>query len=222
MSSYYYLDKNIKNTIPESTYKRTQKAQDSDDYASGDIIEAWDHVFRWDASCISDAKMQSWRARGDSLADAALPFIMSSAAGSTDLFARLEAAASRADAAREIKALWKQLNAGAEGRDGFDFDRAQILRGQAVFYRYAPQILASLLQFSLAAGFSSPSISRLLNLTSYLVPPMSSTPDGEAPRITKASNDRTYMRLMETTQFVVDCMGEDAMEVDNDGWKAAI
>ena len=80
----------------------------------------------------------------------------------------------------------------------------------------------SLLQFSLAAGFSSARISRVLNLASYLVPPMESTPEGQAPRISKASNDRTYQRLMETTQFVLDCMSAEAMEVQGEGWRAAV
>ncbi|CAK1363021.1 unnamed protein product [Cercospora beticola] len=222
MPQYFYLDANIKAHVPESQYKRTQRPEESNDYAAGDIIEAWDHVFRWDKDCISDGTMQIWRSRGDALADAALPEIKGPAgdAGGSDLLARLEAAANKPKPAKEVTALWEQLN--SIGQTPFSYDREQILRGQAVFYRYAPQILASLLQFSLSAGFSSPSISRLLNLTSYLVPPMSSTPEGEAPRISKASNDRTYMRLMETTQFVLDCMSKDAMEVDNAGWRSAV
>lgn len=222
MPQYFYLDAKIKGHLPESQYKRTQRPEESNDYAAGDIVEAWDHVFRWDKDCISDGKMQIWRSRGDALADAALPEIKGPAgdAGESDLLARLEAAASKPKPAKEVTALWEQLN--SIDQTPFSYDHEQILRGQAVFYRYAPQILASLLQFSLSAGFSSPSISRLLNLTSYLVPPMSSTPEGEAPRISKASNDRTYMRLMETTQFVLDCMSKDAMETDNSGWRSAV
>ena len=51
---------------------------------------------------------------------------------------------------------------------------------------------------------------------------MESSPEGEAPRITKRSNDRSFLRLMETTQFVVTAMGVEAMEVGNPGWVAAI
>ena len=51
---------------------------------------------------------------------------------------------------------------------------------------------------------------------------MESSPASEAPRITKRSNERTFKRLMETTQFVVECMGVDAMEHGGTGWKAAI
>lgn len=139
------------------------------------------------------------------------------------MFTRLEAVVTKTSSSSsslEAHALWRHLHAIDESE--FRYDRAQILRGQAVFYRFAPHILASLLQYSLSAGFSSPRISRVLNLGSYLVPPMSTTPDGEAPRITSASNDRTYMRLMETTQFVIDCMSQDAMEMGGAGWKAAI
>ena len=51
---------------------------------------------------------------------------------------------------------------------------------------------------------------------------MESSPEGEAPRITKRSNDRSFKRLMETTQFVVNCMGRHAMDVGGPGWQAAI
>ena len=91
-----------------------------------------------------------------------------------------------------------------------------------MLYRYAPQILASLLHFSLSAGFSSPRISRILNIASYLVPPMESTPEGEAPRISKESNDRSFQRLMETTQCVVDCIEPDALRPGGTGWEATV
>lgn len=227
--SLFYFDKDIEGRVPNSRMKQARTNNDSDDYQPGDIVEAWDHVFRWDKDCVSNATMTRWRFRGDRLVDAALPVILGPAgqAGGTDMFTRLEAVVTKkstspssSSSTLEAYALWRQLHAIDEGE--FRYDRAQILRGQAVFYRFAPHILASLLQYSLSAGFSSPRISRVLNLGSYLVPPMSTTPEGEAPRITPASNDRTYMRLMETTQFVVDCMSEGAMEIGGPGWKAAI
>ena len=44
-------------------------------------------------------------------------------------------------------------------------------RGADVFHRYASQFLASILHFSLSAGFSQPDIAIALNMASYLVPP---------------------------------------------------
>jgi hypothetical protein len=44
---------------------------------------------------------------------------------------------------------------------------------------------------------------------------MGSTPEGEAPRISKESNDRSFMHLMETTQWFIDCMGGRG---DGAGW----
>ena len=220
--SYFIFDRDIKNVVPPSRFKQARTGNDSDTYEPGDIIEAWDHVFRWDEACIPNSTMQEWRFLGDKLADDALPIILGPAgdAGGSDLLLRLQAAAASPSAGVEVQGLWKQLLTIDE--TPFHYDRAQIARGQAVFYRYGSQILASLLQFSLSAGFSSPLIARVSNLTSYLVPPMSSTPEGEAPRITKSSNDRTFQRLMETTQFVVDCMSGDAMEVQHEGWRAAV
>lgn len=225
--SLFYLDQDIQGRVPHARMKQARTNNDSDKYQPGNIVEAWDTVFRWDEDCVSNAKMVEWRFRGDELADAALPVIMSAAGaeGGTDLFERLgtvvtDTSKSSSSTSLEAHALWRHFHTIDDGR--FRYDRAQILRGQAVFYRFAPHILASLLQYSLSAGFSSPRISRVLNIGSYLVPPMSTTPEGEAPRITAASNDRTYMRLMETTQFVIDCMSEGAMEIGGNGWKAAI
>jgi hypothetical protein len=102
--------------------------------------------------------------------------------------------------------LWQQLHEGS--KQPLWPSNEQVLRGQALFWRYAPQIPASLLHFSLLSGLSSPRVSRILNIASYLVPPMNSIPEGKAPRISKESNDRSFMGLMETMQWFIDCMGE--------------
>ncbi|KAN0059853.1 hypothetical protein ACQY0O_008427 [Thecaphora frezii] len=109
-------------------------------------------------------------------------------------------------------------------------------RGQDVFYKYAGPMLLSLLHFSLAGGFASPRITEVLRQTAYLVPgshkerttaatarqkgddtgtgteASASSPGGKQgggshlPRIDKARADRTWSRLLETTQFVLDVM----------------
>ena len=142
----------------------------------------------------------------DELADAALPDLTGPDGqdSGTDLLARLLLL-------RVHKWMLPRRNSGSNYTKGPKQplwpSTEQVLRGQAVFWRYAPQILASLLHFSLSSGFSSPRVSRILNIASYLVPPMGSIPEGEALRISKESNDRSFMRLMETTQWFIDCMG---------------
>ena len=218
---YFYLDPDLARVNPRD-FKEAKTASDSDTYKNGDVVEAWDHVFRWNSACVPLSKWEEWRMMSDELADAALPVLTRSDGqdGGTDLLARLEAAATRAHADAAAKKLWQQLHEGP--KQPLWPSNEQVLRGQAVFWRYAPQILASLLHFSLSSGFSSPRISRILNIASYLVPPMDSTPEGEAPRISKESNDRSFMRLMETTQWVIDCMGKGAMEPGGAGWASTV
>lgn len=45
---------------------------------------------------------------------------------------------------------------------------------------------------------------------------------GEAPRISKESNDRSFMHLMETTQWFINCMADGLMELGGDGWAAIV
>lgn len=99
---------------------------------------------------------------------------------------------------------------------------AQVIRrGQDVFYRYAGPMLTVLLHFSLAGGFASPRITEVLKQTAYLVPTAAaSRAKGTKPstasllptvkdlqqmfHVDKARADRTWSRLLETTQFVLD------------------
>ena len=99
---------------------------------------------------------------------------------------------------------------------------AEILRrGKDVFYRYAGPMLTVLLHFSLAGGFASPRITQVLRQTAYLVPTANAGLDrdskpGSTPclptveelrrtfKMDKARADRTWNRLLETTQFVLD------------------
>lgn len=60
-----------------------------------------------------------------------------------------------------------------------------------MFWRYAAQIFGALLHFSLAGGFSATRVVRVLDETGYL---------------TGHERDRTYRRLLETTQAVMDYM----------------
>lgn len=66
-----------------------------------------------------------------------------------------------------------------------------VAEGQAVFWRYSSQIFSALLHFSLAGGFSADRVVGVLRETNYL---------------TGEDRDKTYRRLLETTQAITDYM----------------
>lgn len=86
---------------------------------------------------------------------------------------------------------------------------------------------AYLLSFS-----SSPRIVRTLQTVSYLVPHTSTKASSE-PSPTPSSNDRTFARLLETMQFILDIFGctspvppdyvtAEYLAPGNDGWRSAV
>ncbi|CAO1631110.1 unnamed protein product [Parajaminaea phylloscopi] len=89
-------------------------------------------------------------------------------------------------------------------------ERRRLKLGQEVFYKYSGGILLALLHFSLAGGFASPRLSKVLRATNYLIPTKrteTSAPTAEkkAEQLRK-DGDRTWRRLIETTQWVLDIM----------------
>ncbi|KAF9815234.1 hypothetical protein IEO21_04681 [Rhodonia placenta] len=87
----------------------------------------------------------------------------------------------------------------------------QNVLAQQVFLDNSIEIVQALLHFSLAGGFASPRIVRTLKAVSYLVPHVKKpdanyTESQAAARITSASNERTFTRLLETFQFVLDVL----------------
>lgn len=93
-----------------------------------------------------------------------------------------------------------------------------VAEGQAVFWRYSSQIFSALLHFSLAGGFSADKVVGVLRETSYL---------------TGEDRDKTYRRLLETTQAITDYMvggrvkggadfQNDLTPVTGQGWKSAV
>ena len=219
---YYFFEPELVK-VPRSQHIQAKKTSESDTFKNGDVVEAWDSVFRWNSDCVPLHTWEEWREMGDELADAALPIITGPAGqgGGTDMLARLEAAVKQEKPDPAVVRFWESLNFGGPKQELWP-DAEQILRGQAVYYRYAPQISSGFLHYSLSGGFSSPRISRILNLASYLVPPMGSSGDGEPPRMSKATIDRSYQRLMETTQWLISCMPPGAMEPGNPGWASTV
>ncbi|CAM6109917.1 unnamed protein product [Calypogeia fissa] len=72
--------------------------------------------------------------------------------------------------------------------DWVDWDIIE--QGQQVYWKYVNSITFSLLHYSLVGGFSTPRLAQTLRCTNYLT----------------TSPDRSYQRLMETSQMVHDCM----------------
>jgi len=187
------------------TPSQTQKLR------NGDIVEILDRIFEWDDDCVTATTLESWRSRGDDGCDAALESMFPSPFSSSgiDLLAALES---------------KATEESQEGGPASDFLRAacapiprsidaptdQIIRAQNFFWSNAIPITTSLLHFSLAGGFASPRITRVLNLSSYLIPPSARPGKPIDEAITKSSNDRTFGRLSETGQFVLEVMGSPA------------
>lgn len=86
--------------------------------------------------------------------------------------------------------------------------------GQDVFYKFSGGILLALLHFSLAGGFASPRLTSILKKTAYLVPShQSSSSDASQEKLKeqqKRDGDKTWRRLIETTQWVLDVMEDSS------------
>lgn len=94
-------------------------------------------------------------------------------------------------------------------------ERRLIQLGQETFYKYSGGILLSLLHFSLAGGFASPRLTSVLKKTAYLVPADRKTPLSEEKQREQdqKEGEKTWRRLIETTQWVLDVMESvDSME----------
>ncbi|KAH7344792.1 hypothetical protein B0J17DRAFT_15315 [Rhizoctonia solani] len=179
----------------------------------GTICSKWDHVFEWDENCVKASTLEEWRHRSDSLCDEALfeTFPTPSSSTGIDLLDAIERRAEQEPgAARNFIDHVKSMPP-----EGVRVSDDQIRRGQAFFYTYSSPILTGLTHFSLAGGFASARITRVLHAVSYLVPGKSSKA-GEYS-ITEATNDRTFKRLLETLQMVLDAMGGNTSLVEREG-----
>ncbi|CAE7213155.1 unnamed protein product [Rhizoctonia solani] len=169
----------------------------------GTICSKWDHVFEWDDNCVKASTLEGWRHHSDNLCDEALLETFPDLSSSTgiDLLDAIEQRAEQGPgAARNFIDHVKCIPP-----EGVKASDDQIRRGQAFFYTYSSPILAGLMHFSLAGGFASARITRVLHTVSYLVPGKSNKA-GEYS-ITPATSDRTFKRLLETLQMVLDVMG---------------
>ncbi|CAE6528581.1 unnamed protein product [Rhizoctonia solani] len=179
----------------------------------GTICSKWDHVFEWDEHCVKASTLEQWRHHSDDLCDKALLETFPTLSSSTgiDLLDAIEHRAEQGPgAARDFIDHVKRIPP-----KGIRASDDQIRQGQAFFYTYSSPILAGLMHFSLAGGFASARITRVLHAVSYLVPAKSSKA-GEYS-ITPATSDRTFKRLLETLQMVLDAMGGNTSLVEREG-----
>ncbi|CUA76902.1 hypothetical protein RSOLAG22IIIB_02382 [Rhizoctonia solani] len=179
----------------------------------GTICSKWDHVFEWDENCVKSSTLEKWRHHSDSLCDEALleTFPDPSFSTGVDLLDAIERRAEQGPGpARDFIDHVNRIPP-----EGISASNDQIRRGQAFFYTYSSPILAGLMHFSLAGGFASARITRVLHAVSYLVPGKSNKA-GEYS-ITPASSDRTFKRLSETLQMILDAMGGNASLAEREG-----
>ncbi|KAK8858904.1 hypothetical protein IAR55_003135 [Kwoniella newhampshirensis] len=183
-----------------------------------------DYSMEWDELCLPPSKLEPWRHEGDDLCDSVVRAInlRPGQDGLQVLLDHLELP--KAEQAECVKTFWDQISQpppaslSAYPDDSNEATPIEAIRscsrrlppsvaaGQAVFWRYSAQILSALMHFSLAAGFSAERIVGVLRETNYLT--------GDA-------KDKTYRRLLETTQAIFDYMN-DLTPVTGVGWKSTI
>ncbi|TBU29454.1 hypothetical protein BD311DRAFT_720643 [Dichomitus squalens] len=218
-----------------SEVKHITSYEDMKSTAYEGLVETFGHVFEWDEDCVPAELCQRWRETGDPVCDDALREVFASPSASVgqDLLDAVQdyaEATSREEAPATHAFLDEVLHNPPEGLSATD-DEVAVAR--QFFIDDSVQIIQALLHYSLAGGLArfvrypsallsilivvslqSPRIVRTLGAVSYLVPHTKKT-GSELPlslmeavsQITKESTDRTFMRLVETMQFILDVMG---------------
>ncbi|KAG9095452.1 hypothetical protein FS749_010412, partial [Ceratobasidium sp. UAMH 11750] len=194
-----------------------QDSAETEKLLPGTICSKWERIFEWDEHCVKASELEEWRQIADPYCDDALRETFPSANSSTgiDLLGSVERQAAQGPGpARDFMNHVTSLPP-----ENIRASHAQILRAQTFFYTYYAPILAALMHFSLAGGFASARITRVLHSVSYLVPGKSDT-SGEYS-VTQATNDRTFKRLLETLQMILDVMGGSAALAELEGHKTS-
>ncbi|KAG8875385.1 hypothetical protein FRB98_007936 [Tulasnella sp. 332] len=201
----------MRNTVsaPLATDPRRKEPllpDDLDSLVPGDLVQSWEPWIAWDDECESNKTRKSWRQDGDPLCDAALRAMFPSSLNvhGIDLLDDLQTRAARVkrDGVTDDPLNTFLDSVTAEPPESIRATAEEIELAQKCFASNVLPIILSLLHFSLAGGFASPRITRVLRSESYLIPGKSSP--GFSSQETQ---DRTVSRLLETGQFVVDVMG---------------
>jgi len=168
---------------------------------NGDVVEFFGHALKFDEDCVTESICRQLQAEGDLVCDNALLVIFPKASDSVgkDLY---ETLVSYVDAHPGHNAASIFLHEAQRAPPSeIEVSEEEVSQGRMFFLDHAMQIMQAFLHYSLAGGFASVRIGRTLRAVSYLVP------SHGAAEITKASNDRTSARLLETFQFVLDVTG---------------
>ncbi|OBZ78280.1 hypothetical protein A0H81_02676 [Grifola frondosa] len=209
-----YIIGNIPSAAHLLDVKHLAHYRDTTSLCNGDIVEFFGHIFQWDNDCVSEDLCERWRLLGDPLCDNALEemFPHPSSTVGKDLLQSLETYVAEhpglgpaSDFLEEVSRLPPY---------GIKVSPEEAILAQEFFLDHSVQIMQALLHYSLAGGFASPRIVRTLQAVSYLVPHSSSNSSkalfapmlDASARISQSSNERTFSRLLETFQFVLDVM----------------
>ncbi|OCH86022.1 hypothetical protein OBBRIDRAFT_762060 [Obba rivulosa] len=202
MASYYIGDVP---PVPASSIKHLSHAGETEFLSTGDIVEVFEHIFQWDDDCVSSDLCAIWRSQGDPLCDAALAEIFPSSSSSVgkDLLQALETYVAEHPEAGSARAFLDEVS--RVPPPDIEVRPEDVELARELFLDNAVQIMQALLHYSLAGGFASPRIVRTLEAVSYLVPRGARSAESSA-HITNASTERTFSRLLETLQFVLDVL----------------
>ncbi|RPD55549.1 hypothetical protein L226DRAFT_511620 [Lentinus tigrinus ALCF2SS1-7] len=197
-----------------SEVKHISNRHDLLDVTEGDVVETFGHVFQWDEDCVPVEVCERWCQIGDPSCDAALreAFAHPSASIGKDLLAALEEYAAGADGdAPATRAFLEEVH---QTPPDLSATEEEVRIAQELFADDSIQIMQALLHYSLAGGLASSRIVRTLEAVSYLLPHVSkgkkranSSLEEVVSQISKESSDRTFVRLVETMQFILDIMG---------------
>jgi len=200
--------------------KRIRHAEQFREVKNGDVVDVFDHIIMWDDDCVTEDLVQRWRMMGDPLCDEALQTVFQASGSSVgkELLACLEEYAAEHPEDGPVNAFLREVSQHPPA--GIEVTGSEADLARELFLDNSIEFIQALLHYSLAGGFASPRITRTLQAVSYLVP-QSSKPRQEASsnaassaasqRITGASNERTFIRLLETFQMVLDVLDCTAM-----------
>ncbi|KAI5479486.1 hypothetical protein MNV49_003428 [Pseudohyphozyma bogoriensis] len=184
---------------------------DAERVPSGFLAKRWDYISYVGPAYVRPSEMFPLRSQGDVLADG-LEDVLDRMRGRDAIVVLKEGLA---DGDERVRRFWDSVNivpesdnevAKAMEPEGQWRGRTpSVEEGQKVFWTYSTHMFGALLHFSLAGGFTSPSLSAVLNETGYL---------------SSVSKEATRKRLLETTMFCIDVMKD--LTVGSKGWQSAI
>ncbi|KAH9939353.1 uncharacterized protein BXZ73DRAFT_43758 [Epithele typhae] len=199
-----------------SEVKHISTYRDMHDASDGDLFEIGGYVFEWDDDCVPPELCERWRFEGDPACDSAVRQVFAHP-GDTVGKDLLRAVQNYAEAnpgdprSSPVHAFLCEISQAPP--TGLLASEEEVVSAQELFLDDTTQIMQAFLHYSLAGGFASPRIVRTLEAVSYVLPHQRksgtqppTTLEEFAAQVPKASSDRTFNRLVETLQFVLDVM----------------